>query len=102
MWPKLICPDFGRATEAHNTGAADGSVALMVMAFEYAGHPVDAWMNPHWRSAATMVASLKLVAAPMRGRPVAQRLHPHAICARASDPAPSSTTRRGSPSRLPP
>jgi alkyldihydroxyacetonephosphate synthase len=31
--------------EAFNTGAADGSVAIMVLAFESADHPVDAWMN---------------------------------------------------------
>jgi alkyldihydroxyacetonephosphate synthase len=30
--------------EAHNTGAADGSVAIMVLAFESGDHAVDAWM----------------------------------------------------------
>ena len=30
--------------EAYNTGAADGSVAIMVLAFESGDHPVDAWM----------------------------------------------------------
>jgi alkyldihydroxyacetonephosphate synthase len=30
--------------EAHNTGAGDGSAAIMVLAFESADHPVDAWM----------------------------------------------------------
>ncbi|HVZ08327.1 FAD-binding oxidoreductase [Rhodopila sp.] len=30
--------------EARNTGAADGSAAIMVLAFESADHPVDAWM----------------------------------------------------------
>jgi len=30
--------------EAYNTGAADGSVAIMVLAFESADHPLDAWM----------------------------------------------------------
>jgi len=30
--------------EAFNTGAADGSVAIMVLAFESGDHPVDAWM----------------------------------------------------------
>jgi alkyldihydroxyacetonephosphate synthase len=30
--------------EAYNTGAADGSVAIMVLAFESADHPVEAWM----------------------------------------------------------
>ena len=30
--------------EAYNTGAADGSVAVMVLAFESANHAVDAWM----------------------------------------------------------
>ena len=32
------------AEEAFNTGAADGSVAIMVLAFESADHPLDAWM----------------------------------------------------------
>ena len=32
------------AEEAYNTGAADGSVAIMVLAFESADHPLDAWM----------------------------------------------------------
>jgi alkyldihydroxyacetonephosphate synthase len=31
--------------EAYNTGAADGAVAIMVLAFESADHPVDAWMS---------------------------------------------------------
>jgi FAD/FMN-containing dehydrogenase len=30
--------------EAFNTGAADGSVAVMVLAFESGDHPLDAWM----------------------------------------------------------
>jgi alkyldihydroxyacetonephosphate synthase len=30
--------------EAHNTGAGDGKSAIMVLAFESADHPVDAWM----------------------------------------------------------
>jgi alkyldihydroxyacetonephosphate synthase len=30
--------------EAYNTGAGDGSVAIMVLAFESADHPLDAWM----------------------------------------------------------
>ena len=32
------------AEEAFNTGAADGSVAIMVLAFESADHKLDAWM----------------------------------------------------------
>ena len=32
------------ATEAANTGAGDGSAHLVVLAFESADHPVDAWM----------------------------------------------------------
>jgi alkyldihydroxyacetonephosphate synthase len=32
------------AEEAFNTGAADGSTAIMVLAFESADHPLDAWM----------------------------------------------------------
>jgi alkyldihydroxyacetonephosphate synthase len=31
--------------EARNTGSGDGRAALMVLAFESADHPVDAWMN---------------------------------------------------------
>jgi alkyldihydroxyacetonephosphate synthase len=31
--------------EAYNTGAADGSVAIMVLAFESHDHPLDAWMR---------------------------------------------------------
>jgi alkyldihydroxyacetonephosphate synthase len=31
--------------EAHNTGAGDGSAAIMVLAFESGDHPVDAWIN---------------------------------------------------------
>jgi alkyldihydroxyacetonephosphate synthase len=30
--------------EAYNTGAADGSAAVMVLAFESGDHPLDAWM----------------------------------------------------------
>ena len=32
------------ATEAANTGAGDGSAHILVLAFESADHPVDAWM----------------------------------------------------------
>jgi alkyldihydroxyacetonephosphate synthase len=31
--------------EAYNTGAADGSAAIMVLAFESGDHPLDAWMT---------------------------------------------------------
>jgi alkyldihydroxyacetonephosphate synthase len=31
-------------SEAYNTGAADGSVAIMVLAFESGDHPVEPWM----------------------------------------------------------
>jgi alkyldihydroxyacetonephosphate synthase len=31
--------------EAYNTGAGDGSVAIMVLAFESGDHPLDAWMK---------------------------------------------------------
>ena len=31
--------------EAYNTGAADGSVAILVLAFESGDHPLDAWMK---------------------------------------------------------
>jgi alkyldihydroxyacetonephosphate synthase len=30
--------------EAHNTGAGDGGVAIMVLAFESGDHPLDAWI----------------------------------------------------------
>jgi alkyldihydroxyacetonephosphate synthase len=31
--------------EAYNTGAADGTVAILVLAFESADHPVEPWMD---------------------------------------------------------
>jgi alkyldihydroxyacetonephosphate synthase len=31
--------------EAYNTGAGDGSAAIMVLAFESGDHPLDAWMH---------------------------------------------------------
>jgi alkyldihydroxyacetonephosphate synthase len=31
--------------EAYNTGAGDGTAAIMVLAFESADHPLDAWMT---------------------------------------------------------
>ena len=31
--------------EAYNTGAADGTAAILVLAFESADHPLDAWMG---------------------------------------------------------
>ena len=31
--------------EAYNTGAGDGAAAIMVLAFESADHPLDAWMK---------------------------------------------------------
>src|SRR5215469_14583838 len=31
--------------EAHNTGAGDGSAAIMVLAFESGDHPMDAWIR---------------------------------------------------------
>ena len=30
--------------EAYNTGAGDGSAAILVLAFESGDHPVDAWI----------------------------------------------------------
>jgi alkyldihydroxyacetonephosphate synthase len=32
------------AQEAHNTGAGDGTMAIMVLAFESGDHPLDAWL----------------------------------------------------------
>ncbi|HZT50842.1 MAG TPA: FAD-linked oxidase C-terminal domain-containing protein, partial [Stellaceae bacterium] len=43
LWPancRILDPE-----EAYNTGAADGSVAIMVLAFESADHPVEPWMK---------------------------------------------------------
>jgi len=31
--------------EAHNTGAGDGTAAILVLAFESADHPLEAWMS---------------------------------------------------------
>jgi alkyldihydroxyacetonephosphate synthase len=42
LWPancRILDPE-----EARNTGAADGRVAIMVLAFESGDHPLDAWM----------------------------------------------------------
>jgi alkyldihydroxyacetonephosphate synthase len=42
LWPancRILDPK-----EAYNTGAADGRAAVMVLAFESADHPLDAWM----------------------------------------------------------
>jgi alkyldihydroxyacetonephosphate synthase len=42
LWPancRILDP-----AEAYNTGAGDGGAAIMVLAFESADHPLDAWM----------------------------------------------------------
>ena len=75
--------------EAYNTGAADGSVAIMVLAFESADHDVDAldeararMLRGSWRHAG---GERRRRASRGRGRRVAQRLHPHALRDGAAD-----------------
>ena len=77
--------------EAYNTGAADGSVAIMVLAFESADHDVGAvdaararMLRGSWRHAG---GERRGRASRGRGRRVAQRLHPHALRDGAADPA---------------
>jgi alkyldihydroxyacetonephosphate synthase len=72
--------------EAFNTGAADGSVAIMVLAFESGDHPIEPWMARALECCADHggKAERSDPAPPRRrGRRLAQRLHPHALCARA-------------------
>ena len=77
--------------EAFNTGAADGSVAIMVLAFESADHDVEPWMTRARECCAdhggTPEASGARGASRGRGRHLAQRLHPHALRDGAADPA---------------
>ena len=77
--------------EAYNTGAADGSVAIMVLAFESADHDVEPWMKRALECCAdhggTPEASGRGRASRRRGRRVAQRLHPHALRDGAADRA---------------
>ena len=77
--------------EAYNTGAADGSVAIMVLAFEV-GRPrrraVDeARARMLRRSRRHAGGERRGGASRRRGRRVAQRLHPHALRDGAADPA---------------
>ena len=74
--------------EAYNTGAGDGRAAIMVLAFEFADHPLDAWMRRALECCAdhggTPEAPDSAGRAPRgRRRAVAQRLHPHALRPRA-------------------
>ena len=84
--------------EAYNTGAGDGSVAIMVLAFESADHPLDAWMKRALECCADHGGAPEAGKAGDAHREgaagiVAQRLHPHALCARVPDAGrPSSTT----------
>ena len=74
--------------EAYNTGAGDGASAIMVLAFESADHPLDAWMERALECCADHGGAADAQGrrrAPRRRRgPVAQRLHPHALRARVS------------------
>ena len=87
--------------EAYNTGAGDGRAAIMVLGFESGDHPLDAWMAraleccaDHGGIAETGGAGR---ASRRRGGPVAQRLHPHALCARIPDPGGRSSTTPSRP-----
>ena len=72
--------------EAYNTGAGDGSVAIMVLAFESGDHPLDAWMKraleccaDHGGVAETGGADAHRDGAAGLWR---NRVHPHALRAR--------------------
>src|SRR5947209_4009744 len=68
--------------EAYNTGAADGTVAIMVLAFESADHDVSPWMQRARvlrGSRGRARGERRPRASRTRGRRVAQRLHPHAL-----------------------
>ena len=77
--------------EAFNTGAADGSVAIMVLAFESADHDVEPWMKRARECCADHggmpEASGARGASRGRRRRLAQRLHPYALRDGAADPA---------------
>ena len=75
-------------TEAYNTGAADGTVAIMVLAFKSADHDVAPWMKRARECCADHGGTLDewcAIAPRRRGRRVAQCLHPHAICRGTAD-----------------
>ena len=73
------------AAECAANGVNDGSFALLVLAFESADHPVDAWQA---RAPAAGPGSRRPAAA-RRGRRggLAHRVHPHALSARAAGAA---------------
>ena len=76
------------AEEAFNTGAADGNVAIMVLAFESGDHPVEPWMKRAYEccvdhGAATRTHLFIRRSPRRRGRRLAQCLYSHALCARA-------------------
>ena len=82
---RILDPRGGATTPAPATAAS----AIMVLAFESADHPLDAWMvraleccADHGGAAGN--AGRRRRAPRGRGRAVAQRLHPHALCARAT------------------
>ncbi len=69
------------ASECQANGVNDGSYALLVLAFESADHPVDAWQA----RALELVQDHggRLLPATGAGAGLAHRLHPHALPARA-------------------
>ena len=80
------------AEEAFNTGAADGSVAIMVLAFKSADHKLDAWTARALECCADFggvpeTARAGRRASRGRRRAMAQRLHPHAVRAGEDDAA---------------
>ena len=79
------------AEEAFNTGAADGSVALMVLAFESGDHPVEPWMKRAHECCVDHGAKPERTSssdAHREGVAGAWRkcLYSHALCARAHHP----------------
>ena len=71
------------------TGANDGTGAIMVLAFESADHALDAWMARALECCADHGGMLEATGArriARRRRPLAQRVHPHALCPRGLVP----------------
>ena len=80
------------AEEAFNTGAGDGSVAIMVLAFESADHKLDAWMARALECCADFggvpdTAGQHRRASRRRGGTMAQCFHPHAVWTGEDDAA---------------
>ncbi len=89
LWP-ANCRVLDR-DEARNTGAGDGTFAVMVLGFEGADHPLEAAFARALECSADHggVAELKLDgrAPDGGGRGVADGVHPDAVCAGAHDRA---------------